>query len=1439
MVTKLDEVMKANPEWSTLDKKDVLKSVHQQYYSDMPFNTYKKRMLENPEIRPFSKTRGFARSLEETLPNVAKTMKSLIESPIKLAEWVAETEAPENEPIKKFVTSVGGKLEKYSDDYKPVIQLSEEEEQTLGVKVGRGLGSAVKYASGSLLGFGTPLMSIDIFGQSARAIEEEHPEWSEAKKLSYATVQATLEVILERGGTAQLVDPIINGLGKTTLKKALMGSSLYAGAKQGLKNMATESAQEASQQLASNIVDKFYGLDTELQEGILDSAVVGGLVGGIFGVSTGAMTQQSNKAKYNNSLKVAGFSNTDITALNKSITSVVDSQIENNPEGFQKALQMVVESDVFKEMPDTTRDLVAKLSDTGMTQDEIIKNLENSTIEDQTEMLEELTEYEKELDDKVFAQEIKDFTKQLVESGVSQKQAEHTATLHQSMVLRASQETGKKKSEITKSVVSGVEFKEKITTKKGKVVRGKFSPERMVITLSKAQDESTISHEMGHAYFEYNLKHQPEKLNTIMKDFGVTDYSKLSETKKDQVHEKFADSYLTYLAEGKAPTTKLQAIFDNFKSWLGKIYGDVKNMRIQLSDASRAFFDDMLKPVEQIAKERKEAKPPLTEEQKDKEFYQKIEEEEKKTKKAIEKLDPVTMKTIKEIQNDFEMAIKEMGLGDAQIAEFLPLIKEINTQAKLRKAIKDIKSTSKEYYVTRKTEALDARLKKELSTTGTIIESGIRKGRYDLETNRFFKKVNEIKGLTISKAKEELAKAGEPQNDQERFVVKMLNYKANRKSDLTPEFMNELLSDLKTIKKLGKTLKENQALIKNYSIKNKADKMQIGVNTRKATPEGIESKLINTATGMFGNTNSYFSALFGKDVADKNNLELVQNRKETAVYNKIKKSSNEAVKIFGLKNQREFVSKMNELVKKEFTLIDKENVSYKLSRQDLMTIYNTTKNENVMNNYNLFYGDIKPLLAELTQQETDFADYLMEELGDYYETDNIHHIRKHGTDLGRIKNYFPSKSKNTRELFDEYKAKSESASFQKQRTKVAKPDPEQPIWKIYQGRVNVSEHIKHISPVYEDAINAISQENVEKAVTDKFGKPMYNKLKERVELLSLNQEYKTMDTISGVVNKMLNNWVVAKIASPTVFVKQLISVANYSENIPYVAWNKNFFKGLAGGKKTYDYMMKEFPFLESRLKRGNTEAINRAIKEASVAGNIKNEWTTALTALTRTGDIGAIVYGGYGYVKYLQDQGFSKKQIQDKFESETLRAQQSGLSSSVSDLQNSKNVFNRFFMAFKNTPNQYARKQIDSFIKYRNGEIDGKQLAKTISMYTVIQPALFAFAGNIMANLLFGDDDSDLFEDIMIQLASSPLNAIPIIDDFAYAGARQLVTGKKPYKITSDPMLDDLEKAYRNLTKDDIKLKDVMDTLIIFGEIGTATPLRNVERIYKGNFDKK
>jgi hypothetical protein len=131
-----------------------------------------------------------------------------------------------------------------------------------------------------------------------------------------------------------------------------------------------------------------------------------------------------------------------------------------------------------------------------------------------------------------------------------------------------------------------------------------FLGQKPIITLFEGKNKSTVLHELGHVFLQINrdiaavpnVSEQIKKDWTILENWlGIKDGNITTEA-----HEKFARGFESYLREGKAPSIALRDAFRRFKAWLIRIYKDVSELNVKLTNEVRGVFDRMLATDEAI-----------------------------------------------------------------------------------------------------------------------------------------------------------------------------------------------------------------------------------------------------------------------------------------------------------------------------------------------------------------------------------------------------------------------------------------------------------------------------------------------------------------------------------------------------------------------------------------------------------------------------------------------------------------------------------------------------------------------------------------------------------------------------------------------------------------------------------------------------------------------
>ena len=805
-----------------------------------------------------------------------------------------------------------------------------------------------------------------------------------------------------------------------------------------------------------------------------------------------------------------------------------------------------------------------------------------------------------------------------------------------------------------------------------------------------------------------------------------------------------------------------------------------------------------------------------------------------------------TKEDVKEQQKKVEAVLTESDLTKEDKSKFIKTIIRVQTPEQFDRELPKLITRINKLVIAHESRVLRAMIDKQLKTSKPVKSGKFRKGRYDYETNKHFTALRSFQTLKQDDAQALLDNMGEVTTEIEKMISRFLSLKANGAA-ASIEIHKRVLQDILTAKIAGQQAETEASFEKMLDRQIDIDRVLEAVDETKGDKNSILNKISGGFIRGFGNLDSHLNAIAGEDVRSDFSPELAENNRETAKHFKSQEILARSAEILGLKSWKEVQNKLIDMASDKFRLVDFQGEEHEISRMELIDIYNSIKNDDIKTRYgNSFgtetdpHGQIDGLLEHLTEPEKRLADYWQVVAQSYYPVLNERHIEQFGMDLGQVDNYWMATSEKMVNIYDDLKSKSETPTARKERARGRViPRPGNAYYKL-QGHIAQAEHEQHLSRQFAQLKRLFSDRQVTKRIKEKYGDKVYKSLMDRIEDVSLNQQLEHLDAITDMWGKALNNWVLAKVAlSPSVFIKQLLSVGNYMEQMPVKDWAAGFIEGVSNPKETMDWMWKNVPYLEARFQRGNSEAVMRAVDEAGKMAKYKDDWAKAMSSLVRGGDIMAIVYGGYPLMKAELAKHGDMQRAVDVFVKATLGSQQSGLASSRSGLQNSKNSFTRLFMAFKNTPSQYLRKMGDAVISYANGDMSIEQLRKVLTIYAVIQPALYGAASTVISGLLYGgDDDDDIGGDILAAIFQNPFNAVPLLDDVMQTSIG-LARGKGLYKVFSTPILDDIEDAFRISQKKNISFFDVIEVIGTFAELKTAAPIKLYARILENRLGGK
>ena len=154
--------------------------------------------------------------------------------------------------------------------------------------------------------------------------------------------------------------------------------------------------------------------------------------------------------------------------------------------------------------------------------------------------------------------------------------------------------------------------------------RGAFMPGSNTIALLENADLSTTIHELGHYFLHTGLnianaleakaargealslgeRQHLADMQVTLNWLGLADlqaWNALNFEQQRPYHEQLARGFEAYIMEGKAPSLEMRSVFQRMKAWMLRVYQNLTQLNVQLSDEVRGVFDRLLASDEEIA----------------------------------------------------------------------------------------------------------------------------------------------------------------------------------------------------------------------------------------------------------------------------------------------------------------------------------------------------------------------------------------------------------------------------------------------------------------------------------------------------------------------------------------------------------------------------------------------------------------------------------------------------------------------------------------------------------------------------------------------------------------------------------------------------------------------------------------------------------------------
>lgn len=379
--------------------------------------------------------------------------------------------------------------------------------------------------------------------------------------------------------------------------------------------------------------------------------------------------------------------------------------------------------------------------------------------------------------------------------------------------------------------------------------------------------------------------------------------------------------------------------------------------------------------------------------------------------------------------------------------------------------------------------------------------------------------------------------------------------------------------------------------------------------------------------------------------------------------------------------------------------------------------------------------------------------------------------------------------------------------------------------------------------------NVFNKKSVQSAIRQLYGKNRIKVINRMIDNFTRGTiDYSKQD---GFVSALIRNVAVGKLSlnlpSAT---KQLGSIPAYANSMPaseFAAGLGSFLRHPIDKIK----ILLETDYIKNRLSTtGDRDlralAENKSFQQAAMKSR---NWRDRLMILTRLGDVGAIMAGGWPIYKKTYDQAIAdgksiseaKKAAELEFAFISDRSQQSSKIQNLSWFQTGGS-FAKLFTMFMTSPIQYTRITASAIKAAAKGRIRKRDALKTFAIYHVILPQIFTAMGS-MGIGIFSDDEEKQEAWLRRQawaLAMGNLNSLFVLGDGIDAILGGMIKGESFFDL-SNPVSSELSKISKGLSKLGTGELDTFEEqsdlvggmLLLFGGIPYDTISREFEAKYE------
>jgi len=401
--------------------------------------------------------------------------------------------------------------------------------------------------------------------------------------------------------------------------------------------------------------------------------------------------------------------------------------------------------------------------------------------------------------------------------------------------------------------------------------------------------------------------------------------------------------------------------------------------------------------------------------------------------------------------------------------------------------------------------------------------------------------------------------------------------------------------------------------------------------------------------------------------------------------------------------------------------------------------------------------------------------------------------------------------------------------------------------RAFEKHVSDMNHYMAFARIAKDMRNTFKDADVRKAIRQVTGgTSVLNLLDGQIDdIIRGSLDRVKVDTM---MNQIIGNLAVSKIAlNLSSALKQLGSVPAYADGMPAGVWLaefSKFFLDVPGNSK----VLLESEYMKNRLRTSHDRDLRAVVSSKSFANEIAGvrNIRDKLMVLTRMGDAGAILAGGYPVYAHTKAEALKAGMSPEaahaeglrKFSRATDRAQQSAEIMSRGYWQRGGST-HKLFTMYMTSPIQYNRIMIGAIKAAAKGRISKKQALKSVFIYHVLLPQVFTAMASMGIGAFSEAEDDDKLNKFWKRqrsaLAIGNFNSVFLVGDAYEAIVKVFSQNASVFEQeVSLPIMDqfqDFVKAAQHIDDGEVleSADDLMSALMSFGGLPYDPVRENIE----------